>query len=263
MDKAAASSCKVLLAAAMLSVLACVAAASDVQPGETGSYVILKDGHGRPLAGAYRIGEGTKRALRDRASGVILVDREFLPRRMTLPFTLNISRFEYEPDVAPEMLVEGNQEFQRSHFTSLPDLSSGGSAYTEKLEASDSVHLIAKGPKQVTIGGVMTHRLDYEMPAPLPFGGLGTATSRVYFPEFDIDLDAAAAEDIAAIEQGTASSSEDFAALYLGRGATTAAAAACIEERRASGPYRKASARYRAVADAHTAKSFPANSCQK
>lgn len=93
--------------------------------------------------------------------------------------------------------------------------------------------------------------------APLAARHLGASGHRSYIPALAIDLDREAADRIASVERGTASSSMEFDALFSAQATGDAAVAACIRQKRAQPAFAEASSGFRRTVDGPAAEKFP------
>ncbi len=137
--------------------------------GAPGSYAIVFDAAGEPIAGTYWIASDVRVVMRGHhreGSGrptlpsltPILMDREFLPKRLSAPVWAQISRFDHSPTPTIETLKLGSpvtivrQEFSpvwtsvsamsaRSEPTAVPETREGSTTFTLTLLASQALKL--------------------------------------------------------------------------------------------------------------------------
>ena len=225
-----------------------------------GSYVLLRDGDGKLIAAAYRIGDGVKVSVRftpNLAEDVFYIDREVLPRRLTSPNLFFIRRFAFEPDVQLDRMQIGESVVvnRRSFGPKFKD----GAIRGERLAETQTIRVKLTGIAERDVGGASFKLFSYEIDDPKPPVRSRGGAARVYIAGLDFDLDAAAAGRVTKVEQGEALSSEDFHVLRLARSGIEPAAAKCIADLRNSNSYRTAAAAFRTKADGFTATSFPAS----
>jgi hypothetical protein len=220
----------------------------------SGSYIILKDADGRALAGAYSLGPGVRLVKRRQSDDIVLVDREFLPRRVLSLHLMFSRRFGY-PDGTEDVALNGPAKFTRKGYQ-LDFFSAPGAAPGEKPMDEQEVSVLPIGRADMDFADGAAVRIDYDT-APLVGRQMGQSEQRSYIPALAIDLDRDLASRVTAVDTGTATSSMDFDALFSGLAAVDPDAPVCVRQRRAEPAFVEASARFRELVDVPTTSSFP------
>ncbi|CAN7304395.1 hypothetical protein [Neorhizobium sp. LjRoot104] len=231
------------------ALLAMPAGAADLSKlRQPGAYVILSDSQGKAISGAYWLSPELKFVVHSEDAATpamgVFVDREMFPRRIAqFEIFLNV-RLTYDPEPG-----------------SLPVGKVGQIRQTEKLPNSDpKTSLLAFA----TTGIVSSKLQDIDIVSRSygvdgdQFGVPGRKTGeRVHIEPLDIDLSAADAARVAAVETGEALSSLDFHMLYVTRALPSALKVVkCFEEVRASAQFQTAAKKLRETMDQWMATTF-------
>lgn len=235
-----------VLPAALLAMPAGAADLSKLR--QPGAYVILSDSQGKAISGAYWLSPELKFVVHSEDAATpamgIFVDREMFPRRIAqLEIFLNV-RLTYDPE--PGSLPVGKVAQIRQ---------------TEKFPSSDpKASLLAFA----TTGVVSSKLQDIDIVS-RSYGVDGDQFSipgrktgeRVHIEPLDIDLSAADAARVAAVETGEALSSLDFHMLYVTRALQSAPKVVkCFEEVRATPKFQTAAKKLRETMDQWMATTF-------
>lgn len=274
--------CSLWQVAIKLALALCHILFSDPQPawatGSAGSYAIVFDAAGEPIAGTYWIAPNVRVVMRGHGrpgSGrpalptltPFLMDREFLPNRLSAPVWLHTLRLDYSPSPTIDALKLGvpiaivRRDFTpiltaidamaaRPEPAAVPETHEGSMTLKLTLLASQELML---GDAKLTAHMVETRAEDPARHALIP------PVRTLLLAETGMMID----QDIFAlpvrIEQGALTSSVDFVTYFemLAYRTRLPATAACLEAKRMTDAFKAASVAYRDMTDAYTANSFP------
>ncbi len=247
-----------------------------------GAYAIVFDAAGEPIAGTYWIAPEVRVVMRGhtrpgsgrpvlRSLTPILMDREFLPKRLLAPVWLDILRFDHSASPPIDAMKLGVPiTIVRQDFT--PVLTAINAmaarpepaAVPETRERSVTFTLTLLGSQVLMLGDVKltAHSLETRGEGTAGPAALITPARTLLLAENGMLIDQDMYEPPARIERGALTSSVDFISYFemLAYRTKLPATAACLESKRSSDAFRVASAVYRDIADAYTAKSFPLSS---
>lgn len=238
---------------AILSLTVFVLCSPAVAQEAAGSYVLLLDKDGHPLAGSYRIGPGVKMTLKTEGGGLprepVYLDRAFFPAREAEMLSFYNARHVYGSD--PSAVGVGEEARILDRETLLPPLFKDQKPEREKaLKLSVSARVVLTAGTQKLVG--KAYRVE----------GYETGEQDGRFGDYfhvetlDIVLPAAAARDIASVETGAALGSGDFQVLYVARSGTIPDFAKCLAEKRETTEYKALAEKQRDTVDAFLAAGF-------
>jgi hypothetical protein len=264
---------------ALGSMLAC-AVLAPIQPamgnGTLGSYAIVFDAAGEPLAGTYWIAPDVRVVMRGSVQPgptsmtPILMDREFMPRRFSIFNLFDNARFEYSPSLDIAALKLGVPvTVTRQRFTprfdgidamaakpepaAVPETRGDDLTMRVTLVGSQILTLSANSFKAYSI-----ERRDQRAVNP----GEDPVSRSIYIDELGMLISRDGAGPPVRLEQGQLISSADFIAYFqmLAFRTFSPTASACLEATRKTDAFKTAAKAYRDIVDAYTAKSFPVSS---
>lgn len=242
--------------------------------GAPGSYAIVFDQGGEPLAGTYWIAPNVRVVMRGRGqpAGVrpLLMDREFLPERFSDFSLLEVARFGHIPALKIEDLKLGTAvTVLRQRFTPRFDAILAMAAKPEPAAVPETrgadltMRITLVGSQMLTLGdrSFATYSIESRDEGPLKQGEDGISR-QLYIagPGMLIMQDKAGLAT--RIEQGQAVSSADFVTYFemLAYRTVSPSPSACLAAKRETEAFKKAATAYRDFVDAYTAKSFPLSS---
>lgn len=251
---------RILLIATLPLASAATSRAQTPPMNEAGAYIMLLDGDGRPVAGAYwlspdlKIVVGTNRH-RGLPSEPNYVDRAFMPQRRGVVAVFRNSRISYSPDPLAVSVGEEARIVRREEL--LGPL--GGSAVREtpmKLTVTGRLAATVSGIKLI----VRRYRIEKDDPNDKdandgPWKG-GPWGDRVYVETLDIDLSAEIAGLVKSVETGTALSSGDFYIRYMVKADVLPDLTQCLKEILAQETYEATALSQREGTDRMMATSF-------
>ena len=233
------------LAVAFVAFALPAAAADDGE--KPGSYILLIDKDGRPVAGTYRLGPGVQLVTESSDGGLpreaIYVDRAFFPQREASFLSFFNNRHAYTPD--PTAVQVGEEARIDDRQTKLPPLFKDQKTERERVFRLTVSALVASTLGDTKVVGKRYRREGYGPDDTDPWAG-----DRFYIETLDMDLSLAAAQRVAAMERGTALSSGDFLAQYTVRSTKIPAFAKCISDKRETADYKALAEAQRAGPDA-------------
>lgn len=238
----------------MLSFLATVPmhAAEPAKVREAGTYVLLLDEAGKPLAGAYWLSPALKIMVRSRQGGYpnepVFMDREFFPHRravMTYFENVNIS---YSPDPLALKVGKVKRIVRR----------------TERLGPLAAASPPEELPLKYTFTGLLASTLTgtdlinrfysierYDLSEKSDEFG-----KRIYIETLDMDVSAEEGARITALSMGKALSSGDFYIDYMIRADIVPEFTRCLREKKAAPGYEAKAKRQRNGSDMLMATDF-------
>lgn len=238
---------------ALLPLLAAQPAAADADLSKLrkpGGYVIVSDKDGKAISGAYWLLPNLKIVIHSEGdtslAQVTYVDREFFPRLMVQPDIYMNIRTTYDPEPSAQPVGKVVQIKEGSRFAS-----------STKIETR---------PVAFAVTGLVSSKLQNIDIVSRHYGTDGSwagvpgrkAGQRVYIETLDVDLSAADAANVAAVETGEAASTGDFHALYFSRGLISSRpeVATCFRELRLKPEFQAAAKKQRETADRWMTTSF-------
>lgn len=219
-----------------------------------GTYVILLDGEGKAITGAYWLSPDIKAVIHSEGAAVgfepIFVDREIFPRYIAVMSYFLNERLGYIPD--PMTLDVGKTGDIVE--TTVPMVRGQPGTIRQR-----TVHYGADGKVASTLQNVKLINHLYSIDGDrLAIPGR-VAGKRVYIETLDLDLSAAGAARAESIEIGEAASSGDFQALYAVKALPLLPdVVKCIEKARATPEFQAAARKQHDTADAWMATKFAA-----
>ena len=258
MDKVSAYRLFAAASAVFLSLLAALSTAGAASPDLTllrkaGSYVLLLDAEGRPMAGNFWLGPEIKIRTDSSTPGgmpnpPVYADKDFFGgRRAIFPILVNV-KDAITPDPVSVAIGQSAsitrtaQQVGRFGKTSEPRI------VTFKYTA---VGLISE-----KMSGLPLVSRVYEIE---PFDLTDTSLDwgrRLYIETLDLDLSREQAARVASVETGQAGSSGDFLLLYMIKANIDGAYTRCLEETRASADFKRSVERQRETNDRWMATGF-------
>lgn len=249
--------------------------------GAPGSYAIVFDAAGEPIAGTYWIAPEVRVVMqghRRPGSGApalpsltpTLMDREFLPRRQSIDPLFLLLRFDHSPGPTVDMLKLGSPATSvRTDFSpSFSSIQAMGlkpepAAVPETRAGSVTFKLTLLSSQVLILGDTRLTAHMLETRSENPEGHpLIPPVRALLLAETGMLIDQDRFDPPARIERGALTSSADFISYFemLAYRTKLPATAACLERKRRTDAFKAASTVYRDIVDAYTAKSFPLSS---
>lgn len=225
---------------------------------EAGTYIMLLDSDGKPVAGSYWLSPDLKIAVsvrkhRGYPSEPVYVDREFMPQRRGVVLSFINSRISYSADPLSVSVGDEARIVRRSEMI--------GPFAGSKIKETP-MKLTVKGVIATTISGfkLISRLYRIEKDDPTDENDQGNPWGdRVYVETLDMDLSADVASLVTSVETGTALSSGDFYIRYMVKADVLPEETKCLKEKQVLETYEATALRQREGSDRTMAMSFVRN----
>jgi hypothetical protein len=244
---------------AMLSFFAAapIDAAEPAKVGEAGTYVLLLDEAGKPVAGAYWLSPALKIMVRSRPGGYptepVYMDREIFPHRRAVMTYFENVKISYVPDPMEVKIGQVERIVRR----------------TERLGPLAAASPPEELPLKYTFTGLLASTLTgtdlinrfysierYDLSEKSDEFG-----KRIYIETLDMDVSAEEGARVTALSIGKALSSGDFYMDYMIRADIVPKFTRCLREKKALPGYQANAKRQRDGSDALMATDFLTEGC--
>jgi len=220
-------------------------AAEPAKVGEAGTYVLLLDEAGKPVAGAYWLSPALKITVRGRAGGYptepVFLDREFFPQRRAVMTFFDNAKISYSPDPLTLKIGQVERIVRRTDWL--------GPLTVRPPPEELPLKFSFTGVLASTLSGTDLINRFYSIERYDLSEKTAEFGKRVYIETLDMDVSADEGARIAALSMGKALSSGDFYIDYMIRADVVPEFTKCLREKRAAPGYEANARRQRDGSD--------------